>query len=118
MQNFDDSLLITGLQEPQQLLSSRSWSALRPGVDISYIYQTDKKGPSAAFLHYRPGASVPRHSHVDFEHILILHGSQTDGATHYPSGSLIVSKPGSQHQIRSAEGCIALAVWVKPVAFV
>ncbi|MES3007675.1 MAG: cupin domain-containing protein [Pseudomonadota bacterium] len=112
------ALMVENLFEPEQLLATREWSELRPGVNISPIYNTTQDGPSAAFLHYLPGAAVPRHLHTDFEHILILQGSQSDGQVTYGRGTLLVSTPQSEHQIHSAEGCIALAVWVKPVAFV
>lgn len=110
--------LVASILDPEQLLTKCNWQPLRPGVNISYLYKTGGGGPSAAFLHYAAGASVPPHMHADFEHILILHGSQHDGTALHTKGALLVSKPGSQHQIKSEEGCIALAIWVKPVVFV
>ncbi len=110
--------LVASVLDPEQLLTKRTWEPLRTGVNISYLYTTGGGGPSAAFLHYEAGASVPPHLHVDFEHILILHGSQHDGTALHRKGALLISKPGSEHQIKSEEGCIALAMWVKPVKFV
>lgn len=117
MDKLASVLAIDGLQDPEALLASRDWQPLRPGVAISYIYHTSSKGPSAAFLHYEAGASVPRHKHIDFEHILVLHGSQSDGKALYSKGCLVINPPDSQHKIHSNEGCIALAIWMKPVAF-
>ena len=66
---------------------------------------------------YLPGASIPVHEHIGFEHILILHGVQQDDKKVYSKGTLVIHKPGSQHRIRSPEGCIALGIWQKPVKF-
>jgi anti-sigma factor ChrR (cupin superfamily) len=117
MDKLESVLAINGLLDAEALLAKREWQPLRPGVAISYIYRTSSKGPSAAFLHYQAGASVPSHIHPDFEHILILHGSQSDGTAIYGKGSLVIKPPDSQHQIQSSEGCIALAIWIKPVMF-
>ncbi|MES2624605.1 MAG: cupin domain-containing protein [Pseudomonadota bacterium] len=115
---LDNSHLVASILDPEQLLVKREWQQLRPGVRISFLYNTPDNGPSAAFLHYAVGASVPPHVHADFEHILILHGSQHDGTALHEKGALLISKPGSEHQIKSEAGCIALAIWVKPVVFV
>jgi len=118
MQESNNSQVIASIIDPEQLLVTRAWEELRPGVRISYLYNSEGNGPSAAFLHYAVGASVPTHLHADFEHILILHGSQHDGSTLHRKGALLISKPGSQHRILSEQGCIALAIWAKPVVFV
>lgn len=117
MDKLASVLAIDSVLEAEALLASRDWQPLRPGVAISYIYRTGSKGPSAAFLHYQAGASVPYHKHSDFEHILILHGSQSDGTALYGKGCLVINPPDSQHQIHSSEGCIALAIWMQPVTF-
>jgi anti-sigma factor ChrR (cupin superfamily) len=96
---------------------SLPWEPFRPGIDIARIYVTGPDGPSAAFLRYAPGASLPRHEHRGFEHILILAGSQIDDHGKHPTGTLIVHPPGTSHTITSIEGCIVLAIWEKPVTF-
>jgi hypothetical protein len=74
-------------------------------------------GPSAAFLKYAPGASVPAHRHPGYEHIIILSGSQRDERGVYPRGTCLISAPGTKHAVTSDDGCIALAIWNKPVVF-
>jgi hypothetical protein len=74
-------------------------------------------GPSAAFLKYAPGASVPAHHHPGYEHIFILSGSQRDERGVYPRGTCLISAPGTGHFVTSDEGCIALAIWNEPVVF-
>jgi hypothetical protein len=74
-------------------------------------------GPSAAFLKYLPGASVPAHRHPGYEHIIILSGSQRDERGVYPRGTCLISAPGTKHAVSSDDGCIALAIWNEPVVF-
>ncbi|HZG39436.1 MAG TPA: cupin domain-containing protein [Nodosilinea sp.] len=91
------------------------WQPFRPGVEIYRLYPESNNGAAAALLRYQPGASVPRHCHTGFEHILVLSGSQTDDNGHYHTGTLVINPPGSRHTVASSEGCIVLAIWAKPV---
>jgi len=93
------------------------WEPLRPGVDAAWIYGKDSEGPRAALLRYQPGAVVSEHEHLGFEHIFVLAGSQTDGTTTYPTGTLSVFPPGWSHEITSGGGCLVLAIWTGPLAF-
>jgi anti-sigma factor ChrR (cupin superfamily) len=91
------------------------WEFFRPGVEAAWLYRTEDGGPAAAFLRYQPGADVPRHRHIGYEHILVLEGAQQDEFGHYPAGTLVVNAPGSEHKVRSREGCIALLIWERAV---
>lgn len=106
------------LDDLEKTLTEREWEVLQPGVRVSYFYQDKDSGMSAALLHYAPNARVPRHEHLGFEHILILHGSQQDEHGVYKKGSLLIHHKGTQHDVYSADGCLAYAVWQKPVSFV
>ncbi len=95
---------------------------LHPGVEILPLYGIASDGrhdspstPSAAFLRYAPGAHVPRHEHMGFEHIIVLSGSQSDARGNYSQGTCVVNPPGSNHAVISEEGCLVLAIWVRPV---
>jgi anti-sigma factor ChrR (cupin superfamily) len=99
------------------LRESLHFVAFRPGVEIAWIYGEGVPGPAAAFLRYAAGAVIPAHRHDGYEHILVLEGAQEDERGRYPSGTLIVNPPGSQHRVMSAEGCLVLAIWEKPVTF-
>jgi hypothetical protein len=96
---------------------------LAEGVLILPLYgrgprgESPKGGPSAAFLKYSPGASVPAHQHPGYEHILILQGSQRDERGVYGRGTCLVSPPGTRHSVTSDDGCLALAIWNEPVEF-
>ena len=98
-------------------LALRSWEHFRPGITASWIYQDGESGAAAAFLKYEKGAGAPAHQHIGFEHILVLDGSQSDENGHYGAGTVLISPPGTRHSVHSAEGCVVLAIWEKPVAF-
>jgi anti-sigma factor ChrR (cupin superfamily) len=96
-----------------------AWRDLRfapfhPGVTRHILYG-DAAGASAALLRYEPGARVPRHEHLGFEHILVLDGAQSDEGGHYPAGTFAINAPGTAHQVWSEEGCVALLIWERPV---
>lgn len=112
------SYVIENLFDAKSLLQQREWQILCEGVYISVIYDLGDQGPRAAFLHYLPGASVPVHEHVGYEHILILEGTQHDDKKIYEKGTLVIHAPESHHRIHSPQGCIALGIWQKPVRFV
>lgn len=94
------------------------WQPFRTGVRAHWLYQTDDDGPAAVLLRYEPGAAVPLHEHGGWEHILVLAGGQSDGTTRHGEGSLMISAPGTRHAIMSAEGCVVLAIWQRPVRIV
>lgn len=114
----EHALVIENLFDATALIASREWLPLVEGVFISPIYDMKESGPRAAFLRYLPGASVPHHQHLGLEHILILQGSQRDGPSVYKAGTLVIHPPGTQHYLVSEEGCLALGVWERPVAFI
>ena len=117
MDDFDKSLVVNVMLEQDALLERYEWEPLAEGVYIATLYTTGEEGPRSALLHYLPGACVAKHLHRGCEHILILHGSQQDGDATYRVGDLVIHKPGTHHAIVSPQGCIALGVWEKPVAF-
>jgi len=76
-----------------------------------------KADPAAALIRFQPGAKVPLHEHLGFEHILVLAGSQSDENGPLEKGMLMIHPPGTRHRIVSAEGCLVLAIYEKAVAF-
>lgn len=93
------------------------WEDLRPGVQAAWLYRHDPDGPRAALLRYQPGASVPDHEHLGYEHIFVLQGAQSDESRAYPAGTLTIFPPGLSHRIVSATGCVVLAIWTGPIRF-
>ena len=74
-------------------------------------------GPTAALIRFHAGGYVPPHEHCGYEHILVLSGTQRDDLGTAAAGTLLVSAPGTRHQIVSEGGCIVLAIYEKPVSF-
>jgi anti-sigma factor ChrR (cupin superfamily) len=93
------------------------WAPFREGIDIYRLYGDGESGPAAALLRFHPGARVPMHTHVGYEHIVVLAGSQVDENSRAAAGSLIVNPPQTSHSVLSERGCIVLAIYEKPVAF-
>jgi anti-sigma factor ChrR (cupin superfamily) len=93
------------------------WLPFRDGVDIYRLYGDGASGPTTALLRFHPGARVPLHEHGGYEHILVLAGSQVDDHGTADAGALIVNPPHTRHSVLSEGGCIVLAIYEKPVAF-
>jgi anti-sigma factor ChrR (cupin superfamily) len=94
-----------------------TWSDLpfecfRDGIEAYHI----KRGsPAMAILRYAPGAMVPHHLHTGLETILVLEGVQSDERGNYGQGTLILNPKGSSHSVWSAQGCVVLIQWEKPI---
>ena len=114
---MSEPLVVPDLKEVAAHPERLDWQPLHPGIDIHRLYDAGPGGAAAAYLRYRPGARLPRHSHVALEHILVLAGSQEDERGRYRAGALVVNPPGTAHNVSSAEGCIVLALWERPVRF-
>lgn len=112
----EDALVISELSR-RALSPDFEWTPYRPGVDIHRLYGQGDNGPSAALLHYAPGARIPQHSHRGYEHIFILQGTQVDMQGTHSAGALVVNPPGSSHEVSSPEGCVVLVIWERPVEF-
>lgn len=102
---------------PGEWESEISWKRFQAGVEIHRLYGDGVAGPSAALLRFQPGGRIPRHSHTGYEHIMVLTGSQEDEDGVIRAGELRIHPPGSSHSVRSESGCIVLAIYEKPVAF-
>lgn len=96
-------------------LGNVDWQPFHDGVEIHWLYSGDENSARAALLRYLPGARVPHHRHVGFEHIIVLAGTQADACGEYRAGTLLINAPGSDHAVFSDTGCIVLAIWEKPV---
>ena len=94
------------------------WAPFKDGIDIYRLYGDGVSGPTAALLRFHAGAKVPLHEHTGYEHILVLAGSQVDENTRAETGTLIINPPTTRHSVLSETGCIVLAIYEKPVAFV
>ncbi len=106
------------LDEVEHLDETNGWEPFRPGVMAHWLYKEPDGGPAAVLLRYEPGARVPEHEHVGYEHIYVLQGDQFDERGTYPAGSFIINPPGTRHSPGSKSGCVALLIYEKAVKFV
>ena len=105
------------LQRAPLLRDEDGWVPFRTGIQIQQLYQEKDDGPAAALLRYEPGAVVPTHEHLGYEHILVLDGAQSDEHGTYPAGTFVVNRPHSVHRVASKDGCVVLMIWEKGVRF-
>ena len=62
-------------------------------------------------LRYKPGARGPRHRHAGWERVILISGSQADARGLLKAGDVALNAPGTEHDVYSEEGCVALLVW-------
>jgi len=103
------------LFHPDEWQASIPWQPFQKGVEIHRLYGDGVTGPAAALLRFSAGGAIPRHLHSGYEHILVLAGSQIDEQGEIVAGGLRIHPPGSAHSVISKTGCIALAIYEKPV---
>jgi anti-sigma factor ChrR (cupin superfamily) len=105
--------VIAGLFADPAAADALPWQFFRDGIDIHWLVGAPDGGPASALLRYRPGAGVTLHRHAGAEHVLILHGSQSDKHGRYFAGTLVINPAGTVHDVTSEEGCLALLIWEK-----
>jgi anti-sigma factor ChrR (cupin superfamily) len=119
-----DSLILRNLLDMTNQQHALAWRPHaadgRSGAEIVRLYDARKegKGPAAALLRYKPGATVPRHLHPGYELIFVLDGILTNDTGDHPPGTLEICPPGSAHALSSKSGCTFLVVWEEPVQVV
>jgi len=62
-------------------------------------------------------ARLPLHEHVAIEQTYVLSGSFSDHAGTCTAGNYVWRKAGSRHEAWTDEGCLVLAVFLKPNMF-
>lgn len=117
MANFNDTLIIPGVLDAYKHKAANEWIEINTGVEICHLYKDDISGASAAYIRYAPNTHVNTHSHLGYEHIIVLEGAQQDERNQYPSGCLAIQAPDSKHTISSPSGCVVLAIWSGPLKF-
>jgi anti-sigma factor ChrR (cupin superfamily) len=83
-------------------------------ISIKVLYENPEKGEMTCLLKLEPGAYVPFHKHPEVEQSFVLEGSVEDHDGVATAGDYIWRKPGSQHDNRSPNGAVLLAVYRKP----
>jgi len=110
-------LELTNLFNIAQWQHEIPWQPFKDDLEIYQIYGDPASGPSAALIRFNKAGKVPFHTHLGFEHIFVLTGSQRDQNGEALPGTLVVNPPGTTHSVVSEAGCIVLAIYEKPVEF-
>jgi anti-sigma factor ChrR (cupin superfamily) len=94
------------------------WQPTRfPGVEAKTLMENKATGMSTVLMRWAPGAHLPRHEHVEIEQTYVLAGSFADHAGVCTAGNFVWRRKGSRHEAWTDEGCLLLAVFLKPNTF-
>lgn len=88
-----------------------------PGIQIKVLYENAALGESTVLLKWAPGAKLPIHKHPEIEQTWVLEGSFYDHEGICRAGEFVWREIGSNHETRSDEGAVILAVYRKPNLF-
>jgi anti-sigma factor ChrR (cupin superfamily) len=88
-----------------------------PGIETKTLMEDKSTGMSTQLFRWAPGARLPLHEHVDIEQTYVLQGSLADDAGVCRAGQFVWRRPGSRHDAWTDEGCLVLAIFLKPNTF-
>ncbi len=108
-------IVLPDLLENVHELHDADWEPFRPGITARWLYREGHGGASAVLLRFEPGARVPEHEHVGYEHQFVLEGDQFDENGLYLAGSFVIHRPGTRHSPCSVGGCVALLIQERAV---
>ncbi len=98
--------------------SEMEWKPTKfDGISIKVLYEDASKGEMTCLLKWAPGARLPMHKHPEIEQTFMLEGSfyDHDGVCH--AGEYVWRDQGSNHETKTDEGAVFLAVYRKPNVF-
>ena len=99
-------------------VASVPWQPTRfPGVEWKILMEQKETGLSTVLMRWAPGARLPAHEHVAIEQTYVLEGSFADHAGVCTAGNYVWRRAGSRHDAWTDEGCLMLAVFLKPNTF-
>jgi len=84
------------------------------GISSKTLVEDTERGLKTALIRWEPGASLPLHEHVDIEQSYVLEGSLCDEEGECKAGEFVWRPIGNRHRAWSPNGCLLLAVFLKP----
>jgi anti-sigma factor ChrR (cupin superfamily) len=94
------------------------WTKTRfPGIEAKTLMEQKDTGLCTLLMRWAPGARLPLHEHVEIEQTYVLSGSFSDHAGTCTAGNYVWRRAGSRHEAWTEEGCLVLAVFLKPNKF-
>ena len=88
-----------------------------PGIAVKTLMENKATGLSTMLFRWAPGARLPDHEHVEIEQTYVVQGSFADRDGVYTAGNYVWRRAGSRHDAWSDEGCLTLAIFLKPNKF-
>ena len=99
-------------------VGSTPWEATRfAGVEWKILMQDEERGLLTALMRWAPGARLPLHEHVEIEQTWVIEGSFEDHQGRCTAGNFVWRPKGSRPEAWTTEGCLLLAVFLKPNRF-
>jgi len=94
------------------------WAKTRfPGVEAKTLMENKETGLATLLMRWAPGARLPLHEHVEIEQTYVISGSFSDHMGTCRAGDYVWRRAGSRHDAWTDEGCLMLAVFLKPNKF-
>ena len=91
------------------------WAKTRfPGIEAKTLMENKETGLATLLMRWAPGARLPLHEHVEVEQTYVISGSFSDHMGTCRAGDYVWRPPGSRHRAWSANGCLLLAIFLKP----
>ena len=87
------------------------------GIEQKVLFEDRERGLRTVLIRWAPGAELPLHEHADVEQTFVLEGSLVDHEGECTAGDFVWRPAGSRHRAWSPQGCLLLAVFLKPNAF-
>jgi anti-sigma factor ChrR (cupin superfamily) len=87
------------------------------GIERKILLEDKERGLLTALIRWSPGAKLAMHEHLDFEQSFVLEGSLCDHEGECKAGDYVWRPPGSRHRAWSPDGCLLLAMFMKPNKF-
>jgi len=84
------------------------------GIRSKTLMEDPERGLKTALIEWSPGASLPLHEHVDIEQSYVLSGSLCDEEGECKAGEFVWRPIGNRHRAWSPNGCLLLAIFLKP----
>lgn len=87
------------------------------GVEMKVLMEDEERGLLTALFRWQPGATLPDHEHTDLEQTYVLEGSIVDEEGEVTAGNYVWRPAGSRHTATAPQGCLSLAIFLKPNVF-
>ncbi len=115
--NLQGQELLAALSSRYVQVDDLPWVAGGEGIERKILFEDKESGMQTALFRWAPGAELPMHEHRDFEQSFVLEGSLCDHEGECKAGDYVWRPPGSRHRAWSPQGCLLLAVFMKPNKF-